>query len=130
MYNTGKSEEDLKKLNDKSIDLFVFIHAVCGKRLGLNKVSESLVGVSKTLSSGAEGEKLYQQFLDTGDEQILETLKQYCKNDVRMTALVFLYLMHFKKVFMEDDEINFTLEDLIQKSHTQIKEDAKTMMQQ
>jgi hypothetical protein len=33
IYNTGKSEEDLQKLNEKSIDLYVLIHALTGKRM-------------------------------------------------------------------------------------------------
>ena len=114
--------EDLKKINEKSIDIYVFIQALTGKRMGLNKVSEALVGVSKTLASWAEWEVLRKKYLETKDETILETLKQYCKNDVRMTMLVFLYLMHFKKLFIEGEEITFTLEELEQKSHQEIKE--------
>jgi hypothetical protein len=39
-----------------------------------------------------------------------------------MTMLVFLYLMHFKKLFIEGEEIAFTLEDLEGKSRQEIKE--------
>ena len=108
IFNTWRSEEDLHTLNEKSIDLYVLIHALTGKRMWLNKVSEALVAVSKTLESG---EKKY-----------LEELKQYCKNDVRMTALVLMYLMHFKKVFIEGEEVIFTLEDVISKANHEIKE--------
>lgn len=126
IYNVGRSEEELALLNEKSIDLYVLIQALSGKRMGLNKVSEALVGVSKTLESWAETEILYQKFLETGDESHMEILKQYCKNDVRMTALVFLYFMHFKKLFMEDDEIFFGLEDIIARSNREsIKEENK-----
>ena len=52
----------------------------------------------------------------------MEELKQYCKNDVRMTALVLLYLMYFKKVFMEGEEVTFTLEDVVNKANREIKE--------
>jgi len=31
--NTGRSEDDLQKLNEKSIDLYVLIHALTGKRM-------------------------------------------------------------------------------------------------
>jgi len=51
VYNVGGTEEDIKKLNDKSIDLFLFVQAMTGKRLGLNKIAEALVNVSKTLTS-------------------------------------------------------------------------------
>ena len=30
-----------------------------------------------------------------------------------MTAFVLLYLLHFKKIFIDDKEITFTLEDFI-----------------
>ena len=33
IYNTGRSDEDLKCLNEKSIDLYVLIHALTGKRM-------------------------------------------------------------------------------------------------
>lgn len=39
-----------------------------------------------------------------------------------MTMLVFLYLMHYKKLHLEGDEITFTLEDLVEKSRQEIKE--------
>jgi len=51
----------------------------------------------------------------------LEEFKRYCKNDVRMTALIFLYFMHFKKIFIEGEEVTFTLEDIIEKSCQEVK---------
>ncbi|MEI6672058.1 MAG: hypothetical protein WCL02_01525 [bacterium] len=51
----------------------------------------------------------------------MEEFKRYCKNDVRMTMLVFLYFMHFKKLFIEGDEIIFSIEDLVGKSRQEIK---------
>jgi len=39
-----------------------------------------------------------------------------------MTALVLLYLMHFKKVFIEGAEVIFTLEDVVNKANREIKE--------
>jgi len=47
-----------------------------------------------------------------------------------MTALVFIYLMHFKKLFIEGEEITFTLEDLIEKSRNEIKESNQMVGQQ
>jgi len=38
-----------------------------------------------------------------------------------MTMLVFLYFMHFKKLFIEGEEIAFTLQDLVEKSRQEIK---------
>jgi len=129
VYNIGGHEEDIKKINEKSIDLFLFVWAVTGKRLGLNKIAEALVNISKTLSSWAEWEILYKKYLEENDVQALEEFKKYCKNDVRMTMLVFLYFMHFKKLFIEWEEITFTLEDLIKKSRQAIKENQHMIWQ-
>ncbi len=46
-----------------------------------------------------------------------------------MTMLIFLYLMHFKKLFIEGEEITFTLEDLVNKSHQEIKTPAQAVGQ-
>lgn len=121
VYNAWLSDDEIKRLNDKSIDLFLFVRAMTGKRLGLNKIAEALVNVTKTLTSGAEWEVLYKKYIEENDLEALEEFKKYCKNDVRMTMLIFLYFMHFKKLFIEGEEITFTLQDLIDKSHQEIK---------
>jgi hypothetical protein len=64
---------------------------------------------------------LYKKYVENNDLEALEEFKKYCKNDVRMTMLVFLYLMHFKKLFIEGEEITFTLEDLVNQSRQEIK---------
>ena len=122
IHNSTKNQHDIDILNNKTIDLFVFFQKMTGKRLWLNKVATALVNVQKTLESWAEWEVLWKQYLETKDEKILEEFKKYCKNDVRMTALVLLYLLHYKKIFMENDEIEFTLEDFLENSHGTIKE--------
>jgi hypothetical protein len=33
VYNVGLQEDDIKKINEKSIDLFLFVRAMTGKRL-------------------------------------------------------------------------------------------------
>jgi len=129
VYNVGWSGDDIKKLNEKSIDLFLFVQAMTGKRLGLNKIAEALVNVSKTLSSWAEWEVLYKKYIEHDDLDALEEFKKYCKNDVRMTMLIFLYFMHFKKLFIEGEEITFTLEDLEGKSRQEIKETGRMVGQ-
>jgi len=121
VYNVDGSEDDIKQLNEKSIDLFLFVRAMTGKRLWLNKIAEALVNVSKTLSSWAQWEVLYKKYIEENDLDALEEFKKYCKNDVRMTMLIFLYFMHFKKLFIEGEEIIFTLEDLVEKSRQEVK---------
>jgi len=122
IYNSTKNQQDIDILNNKTIDLFVFFQKMTGKRIGLNKVATALVNVQKTLESGAEWEVLWKQYLETKDEKVLEEFKKYCKNDVRMTALVLLYLLHYKKINMEGDELYFTIEDFLENSHGIIKE--------
>lgn len=122
IYNTTKRQEDIDTINNKTIDLFVFFQKMTGKRIWLNKVATALVNVAKTLESWAEWEDLWKQYLETKQEQYLEEFKKYCKNDVRMTALVLLYLLHYKKINMEGDEVYFTLEDFLENSHGIIKE--------
>jgi hypothetical protein len=68
--------------------------------------------------------------MDDNDEEALETLKQYCKNDVRMTALVLLYLLHYKKVFIEGEEITFSLDEIIDKANREIKENPNMRTEQ
>jgi len=36
--------------------------------------------------------------VENNDLEALEEFKKYCKNDVRMTMLIFLYFMHFQKL--------------------------------
>jgi len=56
----------------------------------------------------------------------LEEFKKYCKNDVRMTALILLYFLHYQKVFMEGEEINFGINDMIEKGKHEVKETKTT----
>ncbi len=95
VYNSSfkNKEEIIEKLNSKSIDLFYIYSKLLGKKVWLNQVATGLVGVSKTLSSGAEGASLLKAYEDTGDKQALEKVKKYCKNDVKMTLTILLYLL-------------------------------------
>ncbi len=118
LWLEGKvAEEKIDIINKKSVDLFLFIWNLTGRRVGLNKVSESFIGISKTLSSWAEWEGLYQKYLDTGEQEYLEEFKKYCKNDVRMTLMVLLYLLHFKKIDMDEAEYTYSIEQFIQLSN-------------
>ncbi|HCB51427.1 TPA: hypothetical protein DEP21_02520 [Patescibacteria group bacterium] len=51
IHNTTKKQEDIDTINEKTIDLFVFLYSLTRKRLGLNKVANALVGIQKTLES-------------------------------------------------------------------------------
>ena len=81
--------------------------------MGLNKLSEALVGVSKTLDSGAEVETLWKEWIATGEQKVLRTIQEYCKNDVRMTALVLFYLLHFQKLYIDGKEYKYDIPKFI-----------------
>lgn len=117
IWNVGYGQKEIDILNAKSIDLYVFFQNLTKRRIWLNKLSEALIGVQKTLSSGAEGEILRNKYQETGEKKYLEEFKKYCKNDVRMTALVMLYFLHFKKIFIDGEEFSYSIEEFVQKSN-------------
>lgn len=129
VWNAGYGDREIEILNQKSIDLYVFFQKLTKRRIGLNKLSEALVGVQKTLSSWAEGEVLWNKYQETGDKKFLEEFKKYCKNDVRMTALVMFYFLHFKKLFIEGEEFDFTIEEFVQKSNHNLPEEETPTIQ-
>ena len=112
-YSAGFGKEEIEILNKKSLDLFLFVWNLTGKRIGLNKISQALVSVQKTLDVGTQGDILRKKYLDTGDKQHLNEFKKYCKNDVKMTALVMLYILHYKKIFIDGEEYNYTMDDFV-----------------
>lgn len=124
------TNKDLEILNKKSLDIFYFIWNISWKRIWLNKLSDALIWIQKTLWSWAEWEVLRQEYQKTWDTKFLEEFKKYCKNDVRMTAFVLLYLLHFKKIFIEWNELTFSIEDFIKnaKPKNEIKNEEKSFI--
>ncbi len=107
------SDEDLKTLNKKSLDIFYFIRNITWKRIWLNKLWEALIWIQKTLESWEEWEILWKKYQETWEQKFLDEFKKYCKNDVRMTAFILLYLLHFKKIFIEWEEKTFDIKDFV-----------------
>ncbi len=126
IYNIWGTQEQIEQLNKKSIDLYVFVQQMTGKRIGLNKLSEALVGVSKTLDSGADVENLWKDWIKTGNQKALKTIQEYCKNDVRMTALLFFYLLHFKKLYIDGEEYDYDIPKFI--THANVLEKKSSSM--
>ncbi len=124
LYNTEFSQEKLDQLNKKSVDIFFFVQKMLWRRIGLNKLAEWLVGVKKSLESGIEWANLYKEYILTWDKKFLEQVKKYCKNDVKMTHLVFLYLMKYKKLYDDGKEIVFENDEILQYGQN-IEEDKK-----
>lgn len=116
IYNAWLTKNEVAILNSKSIDLYLFFMQLTGKRMWLNKVSDSLVWLKKTLDSWADVESLRKERKTSNDSKILKKIQEYCKNDVRMTALVLLYLLNFKKVDIDNEDYTFDIQKLIELS--------------
>jgi len=72
-----------------------------------------LISIWKTLSSWLEWTKLLIEYEKTWDKKLLTKVQNYCKNDVKMTLWVILYLMKYQKLYLDWEEINYDLQDLI-----------------
>ena len=116
VYNAWLTDSEVEKLNEKSLDLYVFFHQLTNKRMWLNKISDSLIWLKKTLDSWADVEHLRKEWQTSSDNKILKKIQEYCKNDVRMTALVLLYLLHFRKVDLDNENYFFDIQKLIELS--------------
>ncbi len=120
VHNIWWSQADIDNLNAKSIDIFHFVHQMAGKKISLNKMASALVGVEKTLSSWLEWVQLYKEYVKTGDVEKYNTFKLYCKNAVKMTILLLLYLLYYKKIALEWEEQHFDIPTLVAKSCNQL----------
>ncbi len=123
LYNTEFTEEKLAILNNKSIDIFYFVRQHLWRKISLNKLWEALIWLKKTLDSWAEWSKILKEYQLTWDKKLLEVVKKYCRNDVKMTHLIFLYLLKYKKLHDEWEEITFDDNDLLK--YWQIIEEEK-----
>lgn len=115
----GKRSEDqdalIQCLNQKSLDLMVFVQEVTGRRMWLNKIAKSLVWVQKTLESAGEIETLWKLYQAGGDEwaDAFKKLKHYCKNDVTMTLMVLRYILSYQTFSFDNEEYHFGLDDFL-----------------
>lgn len=123
LYNTDFTEEKLAILNNKSIDAFYFVRQLLGRKISLNKLWEALIWLKKTLDSWAEWSRILKEYQVTWDKKLLEVVKKYCKNDVKMTLLIFLYILKYKKLYEEWEEITFDDNDIL--TYGQLVEDDK-----
>lgn len=78
----------------KSIDLMASIHASLGRRLRLDDVVQATLGTKKS-GNGLMAIKWWRE----GD---IESIKKYCKQDVKVTKDLFLYMRDNKKILFKD----------------------------
>ncbi|MEY3197786.1 MAG: hypothetical protein RL023_483 [Candidatus Parcubacteria bacterium] len=65
IHNVGYGPKELDILNQKSLDLMLFVQKMTGKRKKLNAVAQALISSEKTLASGAEGANLLKEWKKT-----------------------------------------------------------------
>lgn len=68
--------------------------------------------MGKTLESGKEAQGLWEAHQE-GDQKALKTLKEYCKNDVKMTYLSLWYILYYLKLSLESEEYEYTIDDFV-----------------
>jgi DEAD/DEAH box helicase domain-containing protein len=83
---------DLTKI--KSIDLLESIRLSLGRRLRLDAVAQATIGTKKS-ANGLQAIKWWRE----GD---IESIKKYCKQDVKVTKELFEYALEHKKVLFKD----------------------------
>jgi DEAD/DEAH box helicase domain-containing protein len=83
---------DLTKI--KSIDLLSAVKDSFGKRIRLDAIAQATVGAKK-LGNGLMAIKWWR-------EGNIEAVKQYCKQDVKVTKEIFEYILENKKVLYKD----------------------------
>ncbi len=104
----------IQELNKKSLDLFYVYSKIFWKRIWLDAVASNIVWVSKTLSSWAEGANLLKEYEETQDQKALAKVKNYCKNDVKMTLTILLYLIFNWKISYQEKDISIDIEYILQ----------------
>jgi len=114
IYNSNipieQQNEKITMINKKSLDLFHVYSKIFWKRIWLNAVATNIVWVSKTLSSWAEWANLLKKYKENWDEKILNKVKNYCKNDVKMTLTILLYLLFNWKITYNQEEKSINID--------------------
>ena len=123
-------EKIIETINKKSLDLFLVLQRLLWRRLWLNMVATDIIWVSKTLSGWGEWMNLLKEYEATGDKAVLAKVKNYCRNDVKMTLLVLLYLMFNGKINYEWKDYEVSQESLLNFSYEKNKTDNKYQNQQ
>gem|GEM_PF-4866981 len=57
--------------------------------------------------------KLMKLYNETGDKKALAKIKRYCKNDVKMTITLMLYLIFNGKIRFDGKDYHITTEKMI-----------------
>ncbi len=90
--------DKLKNLNN--LDLLNDIKNRIGKRIKLDSIAQSTLGVGKS-ADGLMALKWYKEHLQ-GDSEKLKMIADYCTQDVEVTKNVYLYGINNGKILYED----------------------------
>lgn len=101
-YSTEKERKNIlnKLKNVDNHDLLTDIKERIGKRVRLDAVARPTLKVGKS-ADGLLALKWYKEYLD-GDQEKLQMITDYCKQDVEVTRDVFLFGVHHKQIYYED----------------------------
>lgn len=113
MKNVGYGTKEIEAINAKSLDPFLLFWTLTGRRISLNNVAQWLINAWKTLASWAEWADLLKKYKETWSEKALQKVKEYCKNDVRITLGVVLYLLEYQHIQFEWEQFQVTPETFI-----------------
>lgn len=119
IYNANMWESEIDILNNKSIDLFQFIRNLTWKRIWLDKVSQNLISVWKTLESWQEWEKYLKQYMQNKDQEAYKKVKSYCKNDVKMTLGVLLYFLKHNYIHIWEKDFEYDIKKFVELANQQ-----------
>lgn len=122
------SAAQLAIVQQKSVDPFQLVRRLTGRRMSLNAMATALLGLGKTLSSGAEGQQLLEKRQKNNDQKALQKVKEYCKNDVEITLGVFLYMLHYKDLHLEGS--HYTIDEATFLRYGGVPQDEQLMSDQ
>lgn len=125
LENVGYEKEKITQLHLKSLDPFLLLRKLTGRRMSLNNVAQTLIAEEKTLSSGQEWQQLLEEYKKTHNEKLLNKVKEYCKNDVHLTLWVMLYLLHYKNVMLDGQAYEVDERTLLEKGWFHPEEELK-----
>jgi hypothetical protein len=56
---------------------------------------------------------MISEYLATNNQEILDVVKEYCKNDVKLTLFVLLYIFRYKELSFDGEKYDITVEQFV-----------------
>lgn len=106
-------DDKINILNKKSLDIFLFIWNLTWKRVSLDNLSKFFLWENKIFKSWSEVVKYIIKYQETKDQKLLDIVKDYCKQDVKLTLWIFNYIINNNRILIDDKEYKYNIEDFI-----------------